>query len=131
MIVEKPNVFLSCCEINATKFGTQIRFHLISFGLYHAVEIDHTILLLMFVAEKVRLLLVISLTVNGFGELLHLLETLNSGTLLIFIFHSIMYRVILIICSCKLSTMAVLVCSVSNLSSGIFGFGGGSSPVWH
>ena len=69
--------------------------------------------------------------VNGFGELLHLLETLNSGTLLIFIFHSIMYRVILIICSCKLSTMAVLVCSVSNLSSGIFGFGGGSSPVWH
>ena len=49
-------------EINATKFGTQIKFHLISFGLYHAVEIDHTILLLKFVAEKVLLFLVISLT---------------------------------------------------------------------
>ena len=30
--------------------------------MYHAVEIDHTILLLMFVVEKVLLLLVISLT---------------------------------------------------------------------
>ena len=64
MIVEKKT-FFSFCEINATKFGTKIKFHLISFGLYHAVEIDHTILLLMFVAEKVLLLLVISLT----GEL--------------------------------------------------------------
>ena len=58
----KKQTFFSFCEINATKFGTKIKFHLISFGLYHAVEIDHTILLLMFVAEKVLLLLVISLT---------------------------------------------------------------------
>ena len=49
--------------MNATKFGTKIKFHLISFGLYHAVEIDRTILLLVFVAEKVLPLLVISLTV--------------------------------------------------------------------
>ena len=61
MIVEKQR-FFSFCEINATKFGTKIEFHLISFGLYHAVEIDHTILLLVFVAEKVLVLLVISLT---------------------------------------------------------------------
>ena len=50
--------------MNATKFGTKIKFHLISFGLYHAVEIDHTILLLVFVAKKVLPLLVISLTVH-------------------------------------------------------------------
>ena len=35
---------------------------MISFGLYHAIEIDHTILLLVFGTEKVLLLLVISLT---------------------------------------------------------------------
>ena len=58
MIVEKPNIIL----ILRDKFGTKIKFHLISFGLYHAVEIDHTILLLKFVAEKVLLFLVISLT---------------------------------------------------------------------
>ena len=58
-------MFFSFCEINATKFSTKIKFHLISFGLYHAVEIDHTILLLVFVAEKVLLLLVISLTDDG------------------------------------------------------------------
>ena len=63
MIVEKTNIF-SFCEINATKFGTKIRFHLISFGLYHAVEIDHTLLLLLVVAAKVLLILVISLTVH-------------------------------------------------------------------
>ena len=51
--------------MNTTKFSTKIEFHLISFGLYHAVEIDHTILLLVFVAEKVLLLLVISLTDYG------------------------------------------------------------------
>ena len=61
----KNQTFLSFCEINATKFGTKIKFHLISFELYHAVEIDHTILLLMFVAEKVLLLLVISLTAEA------------------------------------------------------------------
>ena len=38
---------------------------MISFGWYHAVEIDHTILLLKFVAEKVLLFLVISLTDDG------------------------------------------------------------------
>ena len=37
MIVEKPNFFYFC-EINATKFGTEIKYSLISFGLYHAVE---------------------------------------------------------------------------------------------
>ena len=56
----KKQTFFSFCEINATKFGTKIKFHLISFGLYHAVEIDHTILLLVFVV--VLLLLVIYLT---------------------------------------------------------------------
>ena len=61
--LSKKQTFFSFCEIN-TKFGTKIKFHLISFGLYHAVEIDHTILLLVFVAEKVLLLLVISLTVH-------------------------------------------------------------------
>ena len=60
----KKQMFFSYCETNATKFGTKIKFHLILFGLYHAVEIDHTILLLEFVAEKVLLLLVISLTTN-------------------------------------------------------------------
>ena len=60
--LSKKQTFFSFCEINATKFGTKIKFHLISFGLYHAVEIEHTILLLVFVAEKVLLLLVISLT---------------------------------------------------------------------
>ena len=60
----KNQTFFSFCEINATKFGTKIEFHLISFGLYHAVEIDHTTLLLLFVAENVLLLLVISLTVD-------------------------------------------------------------------
>ena len=71
MTVGKPN-FFSFCEINATKFGTKIKFHLISFGLYHAVEIDQTVLLLMFVAEKVLLLSVISLT--ALGEPQELLE---------------------------------------------------------
>ena len=61
----KKQTFFSFYEINATKFGTKIKFHLISFGLCHAVEIDHTILLLVFVAEKVLLLLVISLTDQG------------------------------------------------------------------
>ena len=61
MIVEKQ-AFFSFYEINATKCRTIIEFHLISFGLYHAVEIDRTILLLKFVAEKVLLFLVISLT---------------------------------------------------------------------
>ena len=37
MILEKPNVLL-LCEINATKFGTKIKYNLISFVLYHAVE---------------------------------------------------------------------------------------------
>ena len=37
-------------------------YDLISFWLYHAVEKNHIILLLMFVAEKVLLLLVISLS---------------------------------------------------------------------
>ena len=60
----KKQTFFSFCKINATKFGTKIKFHLISFGLYHAVEIDHTILLLVFVAEKVLLRLVISLTAD-------------------------------------------------------------------
>ena len=63
MVVEKQT-FFSFCELNATKFGTEIKFHLISFGLYHAVEIDHIILLLVFIAETVLLLLVISLTVK-------------------------------------------------------------------
>ena len=63
-MVEKTNVFFLLCKINATKFGTKIKFQLISFGLYHAVEIEHTILLLVFVAEKVLLHSVIYLTVD-------------------------------------------------------------------
>ena len=34
----KNQTFFYFCEINATKFGTEIKYNLISFGLYHAVE---------------------------------------------------------------------------------------------
>ena len=34
----KNQTFYYFCEINATKFGTKIKYNLISFVLYHAVE---------------------------------------------------------------------------------------------
>ena len=35
----KNQTFFYFCEINATKFGIKIKYNLISFGLYHAVEV--------------------------------------------------------------------------------------------
>ena len=84
----KNQAFSSFCEINATKFGTKtsishkiIYHYMTSYGYIIMVIVDscifylisivscswsnHTILLLMFVAEKVLLLLVISLTAKG------------------------------------------------------------------
>ena len=67
----KTKRFFSFCEINATEFGNK---KCIPFGLYHAVVSNHTTLLLMFVAEKVLLLLVISLTVYWVGSIYHSLK---------------------------------------------------------
>ena len=54
----KKQTFFSFCEINATKSGTKIDF----IWIVSCSWSNHIILLLIFVAEKVLLLLVISLT---------------------------------------------------------------------
>ena len=69
----KNQTFFSFCERYATKFGTKIWFRWIISCSWS----NHTILLLMFVAEKVLLLLVISLTDNVSWQQ-HLLNLLHN-----------------------------------------------------